>query len=183
MEAGEAMRSGGAGWMLPGVDPDEIGAFYLKEMPRLVLFVKTVSSSLDWHAAADVAQTAFELALPRWAGIRHPKAWLYKVARHEALARCEALGRELPAEVLPDRADEVSAALRAEWWDEQRAVIELLAALPPRQRDVMTWTVAGFADAEIAGALGMTTDAVKHNRLYARKNLRKRLGAGKEETR
>jgi hypothetical protein len=44
--------------------PAEIGAFYEKEMPRLVLFV-TVSTGLDVHAAADVAQTAFKRALPR----------------------------------------------------------------------------------------------------------------------
>ncbi len=62
-------------------------------------------------------------------------------------------------------------------------MIEHLQTLPPKQREVMTWTLAGFADAEIAEALGLSTDAVKHNRHYARKNLRKRLGAQREETR
>jgi len=166
--------------MLTGVDPDEIGAFYTREMPGLVLFVKTLSSSLDWHAAADVVQTAFERALPRWSTLSQPKAWLYKVARNEALARCASIQRELPADVLPDRADEVSAALAAEWRAEQREVIEHLQTLPPKQREVMTWTLAGFADAEIAEALGLSTDAVKHDRHYARKNLRKRLGTQKE---
>jgi RNA polymerase sigma factor (sigma-70 family) len=169
--------------MLAHVDPDDIGAFYLKEMPRLVLFVHTLSGSLDWHAAADVAQTAFELALPRWAGLSHPKAWLYKVARHEAFARCSAMRRELPSDVLPEQADEVSAALAAERRDEQREVIALLQSLPPKQREVMTWTLAGFNDAEIASVLGITTDAVKHNRHYARQKLRKQVRIRKEEIR
>lgn len=55
MAAGEAMRARGCGWMLAGVNPDDIGAFYTREMPRLVVFVKTTVGGLDWHAAADVA--------------------------------------------------------------------------------------------------------------------------------
>jgi DNA-directed RNA polymerase specialized sigma24 family protein len=40
----------------------------------------------------------------------------------------------------------------------------------------MTWTLAGFGDAEIADALGLSADAVKQNRYYARRNLANRLG-------
>ena len=181
--AGEAMRTYGGGWILAGVSQDDIGAFYLKEMPRLVLFLKTTISGLDWHAAADVAQTAFERALPRWSGLNQPKAWLYTVARNEALARCAAMRRELPAEVLPDRADETSAALTAELREEEREVLRLLESLPPKQREVMRWTLAGLADTEIAAVMEITTDAVKHNRHYARRKLQRRLGAGKEGTR
>ncbi len=139
-----------------------------------MLFVKTLSGSLDWHAAQDVAQIAFERALPRWAGLNQPKAWLYKVARNEALARCAAMRREQLADSLPDRPGGVSAALVAEWRDEQREVIEFLQDLSPNQREVMTWTLAGFSDAEISGVLGITADAVKQSRHYARK---KQLGA------
>jgi DNA-directed RNA polymerase specialized sigma24 family protein len=84
-----------------------------------VLFVKTLSGSLDGHAAADIAQTAFERALPRWPTLRYPKAWLYRMAHNEAMARIAALQREMPTEVLPDRPDE---------------------ALAPAQRQVMTWS-------------------------------------------
>jgi predicted RNA polymerase sigma factor len=62
------------------VNPADISTFYEREMPRLVLFV-TFSSSLDIHAAADVAQAAFEKALPRWPTLRNPRAWLYRVAQ------------------------------------------------------------------------------------------------------
>jgi DNA-directed RNA polymerase specialized sigma24 family protein len=39
----------------------------------------------------------------------------------------------------------------------------------------MTWTLAGFGDAEIAGVLGLSMNAVKQSRYYARRNLAKRL--------
>jgi RNA polymerase sigma factor (sigma-70 family) len=155
--------------------PAEIGAFYQREMPRLVLFV-TMSTGLDIHAAADVAQAAFEKALPRWPTLRSPRAWLCRVAWHEALARCDALRREVPVDVVPDRADQLSGALAAELRAEQREVMAHLRALAPKQRQVMTWTLAGFGDAEIAEALGLSTNAVKQSRYYARRNLATRLG-------
>lgn len=180
MPAGEGVHFPAVSENLEGVHAAEIGAFYEKEMPRLVLFVKTLSTSLDGHAAADIAQTAFERALPRWPALRFPKTWLYRVAYNEAMARIAAIQREMPAEVLPDRPDEMSAALAAEWRAEQRDVMAHLQALAPAQRQVMTWTLAGFSDAEIAEALDLTTGAVKQNRYYAKKNLRKRLEARRD---
>lgn len=180
MPPGNRRPSSAVSEKLGSVYDAEITAFYGKEMPRLVLFVKALSSSLDGHAAADIAQTAFERALPRWPGLRHPKAWLYKVAHNEAIARAAAIQREMPTEAIPDQPDQMSAALAAEWRAEQRDVMARLQTLAPKQRQVMTWTLAGFNDAEIAEALGLSTDAVKHNRHYARKNLRKRLGPRRE---
>jgi len=66
MSPGESTPARTVGAKLEDVNPAEIAAFCERELPRLVLFV-TVSTSLDVHAAADVAQTAFERALPRWA--------------------------------------------------------------------------------------------------------------------
>jgi RNA polymerase sigma factor (sigma-70 family) len=153
----------------------EIGAFYEREMPRLVLFV-TISTGLDIHAAADVAQAAFEKALPRWPTLRNPRAWLCRVAQREAFARYEAVRREVPVDAVPDWPDQLSAALAAELRAEQREVMAHLQSLPPKQRQVMTWTLAGFGDAEIADSLGLSADAVKQSRYYARRNLANRLG-------
>jgi RNA polymerase sigma factor (sigma-70 family) len=157
-------------------DIDAIAAIYEKEMPRLVMFVVT-TARLDVHAAADVAQTAFERAVPRWPALENPKAWLYRVARNEAI------GRELPAEFIPEQPDPMSAAVMAELRDEQRSVMTHLKGLPPKQREVMTWTLAGFSDAEIASELGISAEAVKSNRRYARATLRKRLGAKRKDAR
>jgi RNA polymerase sigma factor (sigma-70 family) len=167
---------------LERVNPADVGAFYEREMPRLVLFV-TISTGLDMHAAADVAQTAFEKALPRWPTLGNPRAWLHRVAFREALARCEAARREIPVDVLPEQPDQQSAALAAELRAEQREVMAHLQGLPPKQRQVMTWTLAGFGDAEIADALGLSTDAVKQSRYYARRNLAQRLGLAGRDSR
>ena len=175
MLLGDGARSSVVGEKLERVNQPGIGAFYEREMPRLVLFV-TVGTGLDIHAAADVAHDAFEKALPRWPALRNPRAWLYRVAQREALARCEAVRREVPVDVVPDRPDQMSAAVAAELRAEQREVMAHLRGLPPKQRQVMTWTLAGFGDAEIADALGLSTDAVKQSRYYARRNLAKRLG-------
>ena len=98
------------------------------------------------------------------------------MAHNEAIARCEAVRREVPVDVIPDRADRLSADLAAELRAEQREVMSHLQNLAPQQRQVMTWTLAGFSDSEIAGALDLTTQAVRQSRYYARRNLAKRLG-------
>ena len=85
--------------------------------------------------------------------------------------------------MLPDRPDQLSAALAAELRAEEREVVAHLRDLPPKQRQVMTWTLAGFGDTEIAGALGLSTNAVKQSRYYARKNLVKRLGLDGRDSR
>jgi RNA polymerase sigma factor (sigma-70 family) len=160
----------------------EIGAFYEREMPRLVLFV-TISTGLDIHAAADVAQAAFEKALPRWPTLRNPRAWLCRVAQREAFARYQAARREVPVDAIPDWPDQLSAALAAELRAEQREVLAHVQSLPPKQRQVMTWTLAGFGDAEIARSLGLSPSAVKQSRYYARRNLASRLGLAGRGTR
>jgi DNA-directed RNA polymerase specialized sigma24 family protein len=47
----------------------------------------------------------------------------------------------------------------------------------------MTWTLEGFSDAEIAAAMGLSADAVKSNRRYAKASLRKRLGLNRRGAR
>lgn len=105
------------------------------------------------------------------------------MAQHEAIARSKALRREVPVDVVPDHPDHLSAALAAELRAEQREVMTHLRCLSPNQCQVMTWTLAGFSDAEIAGALGITTNAVKQRRFYARRSLAKRLGGTRRGSR
>ena len=89
----------------------------------------------------------------------------------------------MPAEAIPEQPDPMSVAVMAELRDEQRGVMAHLQGLPPKQREVMTWTLARFSDAEIASALGISADAVKSNRRYARATLRKRLGSKRKDAR
>jgi RNA polymerase sigma factor (sigma-70 family) len=182
MPFGDGAPATTVGANLGSVDSAGIGALYEKEMPRLVLFVR-VSTGLDIHAASDVAQTAFEKALLRWAELRNPRAWLYRVAHSEGIARGKAARREVLVDVVPDRPDHLSAAMASELRAEQQEVMGYLQNLPPKQCQVMTWTLAGFSDAETAAALGLTADAVKQSRYYARRNLAKQLGIRKGDSR
>ena len=177
MSPDDEMPVPGKGGKLEDVDFAEIAALYDQEMPRLVLFIKTLSNNLDDHAAADIAHTAFEKALPRWSSIRNPKAWLYAVSHNEVKARSKALQQEIVTSTVPEQAGELSAALAAEWRAEQRAVAAVLNILAPKQQQVMAWTLADFTDAEIAEVLGMTADAVRQNRFKAKRNLQRALEA------
>jgi len=56
-------------------------------------------------------------------------------------------------------------------WEEQHAIIRLLAQLPPRQRQVLAWTYDGFTPEEIARELQISGEAVRQNLLRARRKL------------
>ncbi len=47
-----------------------------------------------------------------------------------------------------------------------------LASLPPRQREVMAWTMVGFTPTEIAEELKISREAVRASLMKARKTLR-----------
>ncbi len=51
---------------------------YVKELPSLAWFVMSLGANV--HEAADIAQSAFVEAFPKWDSIRHPRAWLRQVA-------------------------------------------------------------------------------------------------------
>ena len=55
-------------------------------------------------------------------------------------------------------------------------MLAALAALPPKQREVMAWCIDGYSPAEIAGELGADPAAVRQNLAKARKNLKQMLG-------
>ncbi|WP_331767827.1 sigma factor-like helix-turn-helix DNA-binding protein [Embleya sp. NBC_00896] len=61
---------------------------------------------------------------------------------------------------------EPSTALEKPWLGRPR--LERLAT-PPRQRQVLAWTLAGFTPSEIAQELGLTSDAVRANLMKGRR--------------
>lgn len=83
--------------------------------------------------------------------------------------------RETPVESPPERPGPLAASA-AELRDEARAVLDALAALPLRQRQVMAWCIDGYSPAEIASELGADPAAVRQNLAKARKNLKRMLG-------
>jgi DNA-directed RNA polymerase specialized sigma24 family protein len=85
--------------------------------------------------------------------------WLYVVATREAFRLCERDRRHLHLEaMLPEAWDaEIADAFSMEDILEAREALEILAALPERQRADLTLLVAGFSYAEICELTGGRT--------------------------
>lgn len=157
----------------------DFAAFYHAELAPLVRFVMFLGCS-DGDTAEDIAQTALERAFTYWETIRLPRAWLRKVAEREYIRRSRAAARETSLEPHVRRADHraaVSAALALQQQAETREVLAtVIAALPPKQRQVMAWHWDGFSDGEIAAELSCSEVAVRKNRSRAMKTLQQALG-------
>jgi RNA polymerase sigma factor (sigma-70 family) len=152
-----------------GLRDGEFAEFFRAEHKKLIRFVIATGAGAD--EAAEIAQVAFVRAFEGWAAIRAPRAWIRRVAVNELTASRRAARRETPQAMLPDAAAEVSAALAAELTEEARQVLAALRALPPRQRQVMAWSIDGFGAVEIARELGVSPESVRQSYAKARKNL------------
>jgi RNA polymerase sigma factor (sigma-70 family) len=150
----------------------DFSACYAREMSSLVWFVMSLGA--DAHRAADVAQSAFAEAFAVWDRIQHPTAWLRRVAGR--LYYRHLLPHETSVGEVPDRQGPLSAAGAVELHDEARVVLAALADLPPKQRQVMAWTIDGFSPAEIARELDVDPAAVRQSLAKARRTLKQLLG-------
>jgi RNA polymerase sigma factor (sigma-70 family) len=150
----------------------DFSACYARELSSLTWFVMSLGA--DAHRAADVAQSAFAEAFVVWARIQHPTAWLRRVAGR--LYYRHLVTQETSVEDVPDRQGPLSAASVVELHDEARRVLAALADLPPKQRQVMAWTIDGFSPAEIARELDVDPATVRQSLAKARKNLKQQLG-------
>ena len=152
-------------------------AFYLREYHAVVRLAYALSGSR--LVAEDIAQDAFLRAFRDWEQIRHPSAWVRKVAVRRAgrvvhlrLLEARALARMLagrgPAVTeLPEQDAEVWRAVRA---------------LPRRQAQVIALRyVADASVAEIAWTLGLAEGTVKAQLHRGRQSLAARLGTGGED--
>jgi RNA polymerase sigma-70 factor (ECF subfamily) len=122
----------------PGAAPGNFTDCYKRELPGLIWFVMSLGANAE--VAADVAQSAFADAFPLWPTIRHPRAWLRRVAERGYYRRGF---RETLVESPPERPEPLPTARDVELRDEARAVLAALAALAPKQRQVMamsSWT-------------------------------------------
>ena len=138
-------------------DERQFARFYRENMTRLVAYL--IYQGAAAHLAADIAQDAMTTAYRRWADITSPRAYVYKVAymafmRHALEAPEVAVGEVPEPTVLLARPDE------AEEWLQTQQIMEVLRALPPRQRQVLALTIDGWTPADIADLLGQPHLAV-----------------------
>jgi RNA polymerase sigma-70 factor (ECF subfamily) len=155
-----------------GSDADaEFAAFYRQTVKRLVGFLIVQGATLA--DAAEVAQDTLCAAYRRWDSIDHPRAWVYRVASRGLIRRLTSV--EDPV----DEPTALTPLVRAdiEHWEQQHHLVTVLASLPPRQRQVLAWTLYDHTPAEIANELGLTSEAVRSSLKKARRALAIRLAA------
>jgi RNA polymerase sigma factor (sigma-70 family) len=166
------------------------GSFYRGHVERLVAFLLWYGA--DLAEATDIAQETMIKAFHHWNSLTNPAAWVRTTASRKFIRR-RTQSREDPTEEISEpqpssallRTD--TSAIALEEQHEQQQVLELLASLPPRQRQVMAWTYDGFSPAEIAAELStpkhpLTSEAVRASLKLARRNLAERLGPGKGQS-
>ena len=128
----------------------------------------------DYASADDATAEAFIRALTRWPKVRElPRrdAWIMRVAANVSLDMLRKRRREFGAVFVGDPPREGDdPALRLD-------VAAALATLPRRQREVVVLHhVAGLTEAEVAAAMGISTNTVKTHGSRAMVALRRSLG-------
>jgi RNA polymerase sigma factor (sigma-70 family) len=102
-------------------------------------------------------------------------SWLAKTAVREASKLIRREERDLSLEARLERAGEAAIPSRSPGGDqiaEQRAQLDLLHALPVRQRTVLLLQAAGFSYDETAGSLGLSRRTVERQIMRGRLKLR-----------
>ncbi|AYG78494.1 hypothetical protein DWB77_00601 [Streptomyces hundungensis] len=144
----------------------EFPAFYRSMIRSLVWFL--MNQGANAHLAADIAQDTMMKAYRRWNDIEQPRAWVHRVASR-ALVRHIATVLEEPAEDVPEPSSLLPRPDAIATWESEQDILRVLRALPPRQRQVLAWTLSGYSSTEIAEELGMTAEAVRSSLKKARR--------------
>jgi RNA polymerase sigma factor (sigma-70 family) len=158
--------SSAPGGPTPGGE-QEFACFYREHVRRLVAYL--LYQGAPAHLAAELAQEAMITAWRRWDTIASPKAYVYAVA-YKAFVRHAVDVAEQPVAEVPEPTVIMPHPEEAEAWLQKQQVIDVLRALPPRQRQVLALTIDGWPPAEIAGLLGIDPSAVRSNLMKARRN-------------
>lgn len=115
----------------------------------------------DGDAAADCVQDVFVTAATKLVQLQDPnrlRAWLYAIARHEALARIRARRREMPSDELPETVSSEPDLATVAARNELAALIaEACGGLSDRDRTVYELAYRhGLDGPELADALGVS---------------------------
>ncbi|GAB3902145.1 RNA polymerase sigma factor [Kibdelosporangium lantanae] len=158
-------------------DTAEFERFYREMMKPLVSFLIVQGATVT--EAADAAQDTMIKAFRKWHNITHPRAWIYRVASRTFI-RLRVDHPETPVDPPPH--PPVLRGSAIDGWELHYDLVRALSHLPSRQRQVMAWTLAGYAPAEIADELCLPAPTVRQHLYLARHALSARL-TREEETR
>ncbi|WP_051153211.1 RNA polymerase sigma factor [Nocardia niigatensis] len=159
-------------------DLDEFKEFYREFIKPLIGFLMWQGASLA--DASEVAQETMTKAMTCWADIRNPKAWTRLVAGRALVRRFASVDEDPVAEV-SERPALLYSDADLDAWEQRQDVMAALAKLPPRQRQVMAWTLQEYTPSEIADTLQIAATAVRANLKKARRNIAIHLAAGNED--
>jgi RNA polymerase sigma-70 factor, ECF subfamily len=153
-------------------------AFYLREMPSLILLAGALSGSAN---AEDLAQDAMLTAYRQWREVSQyasPVGWVRRVCANRAMSALRRRGAETRALLRigapPPQSDESPAEVE-EFWAEVRK-------LPRRQaQSVALYYLYDLTVAEIAETLECSTGSVKVHLSRGRTALAKQFGETDDE--
>jgi RNA polymerase sigma-70 factor (ECF subfamily) len=172
-------ETGGAGGPRSAPAEGEFAGFYREFVPVLVGFLVWQGASAA--VAADLAQETMIEAYRQWPRVQHPRAWTRRVASR-SLVRHVARVEEAPVGTVPEAGALVRSPDELAEWENRHEILRLLACLPPRQRQVLAWSVDGHTPAEIAEELGIDPATVRANLLKARRTVARLMRTGEEDS-
>ena len=161
-------------------NPAGFAAIYDRYADRLHDFC--VGMLRDRDAAADCVQEVFTTAASRLSQLRERdklRPWLYAIARHEALARLRARGREEPSEQLPDtHSHDPGPDVLAARSELARLVAQAAGGLADRDRTLLELAYhQGLDGPELADALGVSPSNANTMLGRLRTTIERSLGA------
>jgi RNA polymerase sigma-70 factor (sigma-E family) len=129
----------------------------------------------DRHDAQDLTQEALARAYARWSRVGpYDEAWITRVATNLALGVVRAQQRAARRRPDPSSPAAEPGAVVAQ----RRQLVELLQALPKRQREVVALRyLADLSEAEVAAALGCSVGTVKQHASRGLASMRATLAA------
>jgi RNA polymerase sigma factor (sigma-70 family) len=162
--------------------------FYRAEYRFMMSVAVAVGGSLD--DADDAVDHAMEQVWRGWSRIDNPRAYARRAVLTTVVKQRVRDRQRLPrsiegGHVTPEGADCPELTM----WEDRQWVAQLLATLPPAQREVMDCVLAGLTTTEISQLLGSTPAAVRKNLQHAREKLKRQLddtpraAAGREPVR
>ncbi|MCT9113317.1 RNA polymerase sigma factor [Streptomyces mirabilis] len=147
---------------------EEFSHFYRATIRALTGFL--VNQGAPLPEAADIAQDTMTQAYRRWTELRAPRAWVHTVASRTYIRRLNDV-REEPVDPPPEPTSLLLKPNGVAEWEARHDVLQQIWALPPRQRQVLAWTISEYTPTEIAEQLGLTPEAVRASLMKARRAL------------
>jgi RNA polymerase sigma factor (sigma-70 family) len=155
-----------------GEDHDFDGC-YRAQIAGLIRFLCMMGATNE--EAYDVAQDTFAALLVNWSTVNEPAAWIRTVATRKLRDRFRRRRVEMAA--LTRMRVFVQPGFEPVYAVDDADIVEMimkgLRSLPPRQREVMAWTVSGYSPTEIAPLIGITAESVRGSLRKARLALKK----------